>query len=476
MKIQTVIKHTVKRLLAIIALICLGGLQNSCKKLIDIKPPVSSITTTQVFADSTDAVSAIEGIYTVMTTGYDQITNGFSTIYPGMSADELLPFQSQGSNFPTNTLLIGDNDVQGCWGDAYTLLYQVNASIEGLTASKGLSQAAKNQLTGEAKFIRALYYFYLTNLFGNVPLITTSNYKVNAVAARTPQATVYAAIVSDLLSAQSLLSKDYSYSGGARIRANSSAATALLARVYLYQKQWQQAETEADTIINNTATFNLAPDLNQVFTVNSSEAILQLNLNTSFGSYNATAEAVDYEVFDNTSPPLYYLTPQLLNAFETGDMRRQDWVDSTTYNGVNYYYPYKYKIGVAQESAGAPATELYTVLRLAEQYLIRAEARAEQQNLSGAIADINVIRNRAGLPGLATNLDQAHVLAAVYQERRIELFAEWGHRWLDLKRTNQANSVLGNLKPTWQSYQQLYPIPNADIISDPNLTQNPGYH
>lgn len=121
-------------------------------------------------------------------------------------------------------------------------------------------------------------------------------------------------------------------------------------------------------------------------------------------------------------------------------------------------------------------SEYYTPLRLAEQYLIRAEARANQDNLNGAVDDLNVIRKRAVLTTLLNSLTQAQVLAAVAQENRIEFFAEWGHRWLDLKRTGQADAVLGSLKGSnWQTTDQLYPIPISEILRDPNLEQNPGY-
>ena len=115
------------------------------------------------------------------------------------------------------------------------------------------------------------------------------------------------------------------------------------------------------------------------------------------------------------------------------------------------------------------------ILRLAEQYLIRAEARAQQGNLTGAIGDLNIIRERAGLPDLSTALTQDKVIAAVMQERRIELVSEWGQRWLDLKRTGQVDSVLSKIKPTWKINGQLYPIPQSELTNDPNLVQNPGY-
>jgi hypothetical protein len=122
------------------------------------------------------------------------------------------------------------------------------------------------------------------------------------------------------------------------------------------------------------------------------------------------------------------------------------------------------------------ATEYLMVLRLAEQFLIRAEARAHQKNLADAISDLNIIRHRAGLPDLSSSLVQADVLAAVEKEKRIEFFAEFGHRWFDLKRTGRVDAVLAPIKPLWTSTAAFYPLPFSELQKDPNLTQNPGYY
>ena len=139
--------------------------------------------------------------------------------------------------------------------------------------------------------------------------------------------------------------------------------------------------------------------------------------------------------------------------------------------GKTYSYPYKYKV-----RNGFTVTEYNMVERLAEQYLIRAEARAQQNDISGATADLDTIRVRAGLPVLPISLDKATCLLAVEQERRIELFMEWGHRWLDLRRTGRIDAVLGAEKSNWTSTDSLYPIPFKEIQKNVFLTQNPGYN
>jgi hypothetical protein len=126
------------------------------------------------------------------------------------------------------------------------------------------------------------------------------------------------------------------------------------------------------------------------------------------------------------------------------------------------------------------------MLRIGEQFLIRAEALAMQSNVSGAVSDLNVIRERAGLDGLSATLSQTACIAAVEQERRIELMAEWGHRWLDLKRLPAVSGAAGKVRAdevlslvkgvNWQSTDVLYPVPAADVKLNPNLNpNNPGY-
>jgi hypothetical protein len=325
----------------------------------------------------------------------------------------------------------------------------------------------RNQLTGEAKFMRAFFHFYLVNLFGPVPLVTSPDYKVNATISRSDTIAVYKQILSDLKDASALLSANYPTQE--KVRVNKWAAVALLARVYLYQRDWVNAEAESTRVIESGAYQLAAPS--QVFVPNSPEAILQF-IPAITQIFN-TSEGLSFLPSSPSVRPNYKITPFLLNAFEPGDKRKAAWVNSNTVSGVTYNYPYKYKVRSGQ--AGAPKSEYNMVLRLAEQYLIRAEARARLGKVPESQADINAIRSRSGLSN-TTAADPAALLLAIEKERQVELFSEWGHRWLDLKRTGRADAVLGAEKPTdWQPTDALYPIPQNEILSNPLLTQNLGY-
>ncbi|HYD92200.1 MAG TPA: RagB/SusD family nutrient uptake outer membrane protein, partial [Flavobacterium sp.] len=164
------------------------------------------------------------------------------------------------------------------------------------------------------------------------------------------------------------------------------------------------------------------------------------------------------------------LSDTLVNSFEAGDNRRVHWVGEITVGTMKYYFPYKYKA-----RGNVPITEYTIALRLAEQYLIRAEARAKQNNISGANQDLNIIRNRAGLNSLDIT-DPSELWLAILQERKVELFCESDNRWADLRRMSLADQILGSIKaPNWQPSDKLYPIPITEMNRNPNLSQNPGY-
>jgi len=446
-------------------------LSGGCKKFVNVSPPFNQLPSKVVFTNDATASATVNGIYSEMINNSSQFTSGFTTLYSGLAADELYYYSSSTRDeFLNNqiTLVNHSNLTSWFWSPAYKYIYTANLCIEELNKSVNVSASLKNTLTGECKFLRAFCYFHLVNLFGDVPLEITSNYQINATLPRTPVATVYQQIIADLKDAQNLLSNTYPTSE--RVRVNKLAAASLLARVYLYNKEWVNAESQATSVIGS-GIYSLEANLNNVFLKASNEAIWQLR--TISSSIN-TVEGNLILPASSTSTPTFLLTNTLLNAFEAGDQRKIAWVTSRIFpfpTGTSLYYPYKYKI----YGNNAPLTEYYVVLRLAEQYLIRAEARAQQNNIVGSQADLNIIRNRSGL-GNTFASTQTALLSAIEQERRVELFAEWGNRWYDLKRTNRADAILGALKPiTWQSTDTLFPIPQDQIDLNQALLQNPGY-
>jgi hypothetical protein len=450
----------------------LGSFFSGCKKFVDVDAPSNQLVTSTVYTNDNTVKSALAGMYVTfaITNSSDlQFSLSFDT---GNSADETKYFSTvpDFDPFIKNAIQADNSSNLSMWTSFYQTIYQANAILTGVNSSNGgISDALKNEAIGEAKFMRAICYFYLVNLWGDVPLALTTDQANNNQLARSPKSVVYQQIIQDLTDAKGLLPADYSFTGGTRTRPNKYAALALLARVYLYNKDWVNAESNASTVISNGGLYSLLStnSLNGIFIKNNSEAILQFDYINSNGY---TQEGQNYAL-DITTVPDFQLTSGLVNAFENGDRRFTSWVGISNYQGTTYYYLSKYKNRTTNTTATA---EYCTYMRLAEQYLIRAEARAQQNNLTGSIADINTIRNRAGLAATSA-VNQTGLLLAVEQERRIELFAEYGHRWNDLRRTGRADVVLGASKPGWTANAALYPIPKIEIQNNNKLTQNPGY-
>lgn len=454
----------------IASLIVLTFLFGSCEDFIRIDPPKNQLVRETVYSDDATAITAITGIYTAMLDTDGFASGGFNsiTLLAGLSSDEIFDFYGSYPDFYLNSLTPLNSSVKSSlWELGYKYVYFANSVIEGLTASSNITQSLKKQLMAEAKFIRAFSYFYLTNLFGDVPIVTSTDYKVNSVATKSSKEAVFQFIIDELKAAKIDMPDDYLFASGQRVRPNKSAATALLARAFLYHGDWEEAEIEATIVIDNTAQYSLLTDLNEVFIKNSKEAIWQLM--PIYPDYN-TQEGAMF-IMDGYVP-LVSLSDNILTAFEDGDLRQINWIGSFDDGSDTWYYPYKYKL-----SYGYPLSEYSMILRLAEQYLIRAEARAHQDNLEGAKDDVNVIRIRAGLENTEA-ITQDEILFAIEHERQVELFTEWGHRWFDLIRTNRADEILGAVKaPNWESSDVLYPIPQVEIDNNANLKpQNPGYN
>lgn len=442
---------------------------DSCKKFVEVPIPKNQLVTSQVFKDSANATSAVLGIYiSIMQSRSFTATVGGVTLAGALSSDEFSTTSTNATYLEVlnNSISLTNSFNSGLWKSGYSVLYNINACIEGLSKSTGLASSVKNQLLGECKFMRAFVYFNLLNLYGSIPLALSTDYSSNQVLSRADVSTVYNQILADLTDAKSVLPT--TYVSQYRSRPNRWTASAFLAKVYLYLKDWKNAESESSAVLSS-GIYSLDPDLNNVFISGSNETIFALQ---PASTIQTTWEGSSFNTSSATVKPTYVLTTDLLSAFEKDDMRKSKWIHQNVVGGVSFYYPYKYKVRIT----APPPVENYVILRLAEQYLIHAEAEAQLNNLSQAISDLNAIRTRAGLIALSPYLTQTQVLDATEQERRVELFAEWGNRWFDLKRWNKANAVLSPIKGnTWQSTDTLFPIPYVEILNDGNLSQNPGY-
>lgn len=459
--------------ISLAVIICLSSI--SCEDFLEVEAPDHKIVSEMIFTSEETALSAMTGIYNeLFRAAYSGGWENSVHVLAGLSADELecirdndltfLEFQ-QNEIFPNNPRNLA------LWSSAYSIIYMTNSLLEGLGKSSSISEGIQTSLEGEAKFVRAFTYFYLVNLYGEIPLLLTTDYRENAQSSQDSTKEIYQQILLDLTDANNLL-KDQ-YRGGDRTRVNKFTAKALLARVNLYLENWTEAERLSSAVILNTNTYEIVEDINKVFLSNSKEAIWQISPIGRGGSLSYTNEGLTF-IFH----PIFSfftkvrLSYELVDSFEKDDMRLLNWIG---YNeSTNSHFAFKYK----DRSSMDNITEYSMVLRLSEQYLIRAEARARQNKLSGAISDIDKIRKRAGLEPLSENndqMDKEELINVILEERRKELFTEWGHRWLDLKRMIKASESLFEKKQLWQDTDVLYPIPAGERMKNPNLDQNLGY-
>jgi hypothetical protein len=447
----------------------LSCLTSACDSFTDVELPSSQLTAPAVFENKATANAAMVDIYSkIRDRGI--LTGRLSGISSqlGLYADELKSYAISGSgpaNFYDNSLLPSGTEVAELWANSYNQIYAANAIIEGVEKSASLGSKDKNQLMGEALFVRALIHFHLLNVFGDVPYIVTTDYQQNRVVHRRSENEVYKLVETDLLKASILLSEDYI--GTQRVRPNKWAAQALLSRVYLYTQQWDQAANIASSVLNQSNLYTWPVGLGSVFKKESLSTIWQLMPAMNVGNTHQGS----IFIFVQGPPPTLAISDQLISAFSNEDLRMKNWIKAITDGTTIWHHAYKYK----EKSNIGSSVEYSIVFRIAEQYLIRAEARAHQGDLIGAKEDLNKTRNLAGLEN-STAIVATDLITAIVQERRLEFFTEFGHRFFDLKRTNKLDAVLSPIKPQWKTTNRLLPLPESDLLLNQNLApQNEGY-
>lgn len=469
-------KNTYYFTVTLLFLLCSG-----CDEYLDVSLPTNSFYEETAFNNDKTAAATINGIYSTLC---NQSIISDLGLYSGLYTDEFTSNQTDVSaqKYYLNNLTA--TSAPGYWASFYPLLYQTNLIIEGLSNTKAIL-SNKDQYLGEVYFLRAYFFFYLTNIYGDIAMPTTSDYKINNALSRTKQAEVYQQIIADLEKADALLPDTFTDQLGeetaSRSRPNKFAAKALLARVYLSTKNWKKAEQEATAIIDNMDTYSLvAPS--DVFLTDSNAVIWSLTSDLSPFSYPNFVKEYNmymgwYTTEDNVENDFAfapaYLSSSLLNSFEAGDERLNTWTFKLSIDNIDYYVPYKYKSTVSNE-------ESLVIFRLSEIYLIRAEALANQDQSQEAINDLDAVRLRAGLIGTtATSKDE--ILEAILKERRVEFFSESGYRFFDLKRTGKIDEVMNEevkhkkATATWSSYKAYFPIPTSEIYNNPNLKQTTDY-
>ncbi|MBC8986985.1 RagB/SusD family nutrient uptake outer membrane protein [Pedobacter sp. N36a] len=440
---------------------------NACKDLLNPKP-LLYVSEDNSIVNKKSADAALIGTYSALSQNSYQ-GNTFRYIV-NLSDDNLRWVGNSPSNreFDVHDVFATNTSVSALWGALYSTINSSNNIIQSVPKVNDQTylQTDRNTAIGEAYFIRALAYFDLVRLWGNVPIITESTRNPSSgdgIGNSTP-AQVYKQVGEDLEAAQNMLPANPA--AGNRNRASIYAVYALKSRLFLYLGQWQQAIDYADLVIKETAKFSLVPSYSAFFNAkNTTESIFEIDYTIN----NKNSWAGNWFASNLTGGTRELLPTDEFIALARGPYggdRKSLLLDiNTPPKGIITYGNMNFKISTGENQVYA--------LRIAELYLIRAEARAELNRTAEAVADIRTIRLRAkaadeDLNGL-TNKNL--IIAKVLQERRLELAYE-SHRWFDLIRRGLAQQVLGISDPN----KLLYPIPRQELLVDKALKQNPGYN
>jgi starch-binding outer membrane protein, SusD/RagB family len=484
-----------------------------CKKsLLTIEPTIPLTTVDNYYKNETEVVTATNAVYTPLSAIYSGCAWHFGDI---MSDDADLGGGGGGDGAETaeldNFSVTSFNPlVEIMWAQCYYGILRANLVVERAPLVANITPAIKNRSIGEAKFLRALYYFHLTRLFGDVPLYTNAisadeSYKIT----RSPKAQVYAQIVDDLKSAETLLPN--TTPAADKGRATAGAAKGLLASVYLTLGDKINAAAKAKEVIDNASTYGYGlwtdyADNFKLTTENGKESLFEVQYRSGGGTFSIYGAGTGINTFygpraQNIVPEGGYgftvPTRNFVDQYEkTGagyntiiDKRRNRsiWIPGDTYltyvqpssliGSPNGFNTKKYFVSIDDPlgDAGQWRSALNVpIMRYAEVLLIYAEAAGPSLGKSAA----DLVRARAGLAPMAAGLSDAAWLDAIYKERRLEFGFEM-HRWYDLLRhpnTNYFITIMTAAGKTNVSAKHRYmPIPQGERDKNPNLTQNSGY-
>jgi hypothetical protein len=439
----------------------------SCEKYLDVEPR-ASVSDERTIFDNASAQTALTGVYAALASGGYYGTTFQSIGY--LNGDNILwtGSQSQVQEFINHNVSADNSTISGAWSAIYLTISRANQVIAKvpLVTDPSLSQSVKDQIVGQAYFVRGLAYFDLARTWGAVPLITkpTETASDNSGIPRSPQAEVYAQALADLEKAEPLLTETTD-----RYKATKKTVWALKSRYYLYRGDWANAETYAGKLIADNASYKLLKPFGSFFQ-NDARGTQESVFEIFYSAAETNGHRGQWQPQTNGGTrqwaPNDALVALVNNPLTGGTRNVLVAKDNQNRWYGNLYYR-------------SPATDPSYVIRIAELYLIRAESRANQapdgatlsnDKLLNAVADLNAVRDRAGLAGTAA-VTKAEVLLAVENERRLE-FAFEPHRWFDLVRTGRAAAVLN----ITDARKYLMPIPNDQLLIDPALRpNNPGY-
>lgn len=469
----------------------------SCKKFLEEKPQ-SQVDITNYYTTEGDAVSAVNSIYAYLNSISTGSTAGVyhSSLWvaAGLASDEMVNLQigtpqfDQLATFTTNSQ---NSAIEEIWAIHYKTIFVANMAIDKIPAID-MNAQLKSRLIGEAKFLRGLLYFNMVRMFGRIPLVTVGVTTDLTPTIAEPDA-IYQQVITDLTDAANALPLNYPVGNG-KGRATMGAANAILAKVYLTRKDWDNAALYAKKVIDSHE-YELWDDFADVFKLssrNGKEAIFSVGFGDAGGAI-IFWEAGQFQVRllprelqqDGVKNSQGWQAPTqyLYDSYDADDRRRA--VTFITEAGGNTIRPYiqKYWDRVA-EPTGNESSNDFPVIRYADVLLMYAEANNEMLHPDLAEEYINKVRKRARFNGTTylntvpdySGLSQTDMRTAILEERKLEFVAE-GQRWFDLVRTDMLSTEVPLAKPgiVPTVNNKLFPIPLRETDLNPNLVQNSGY-
>jgi starch-binding outer membrane protein, SusD/RagB family len=483
-----------------VALLLVAAPFSACSDVLT-EEPRDRISTEAFYKTAADAKAAIAATYRPLSTGSLWGTNLQWSLNAATDESRVGP-EEENPNIvaltqlawtTTNPYIAGSTASGGAWAGLYQLITRANLVLAKVPAIE-MDETQKNQILGEAKFLRALGYFYLVRLYGDVPLVLTPE-EQEALGGRTPQAQVFAQIVKDATEAEAALPATWTATD--KGRATKGSAEALLAEQYIWRRDWPNAAADAKKIIDS-GIYGLQPNYINAFlpgSQNRNEEVFAAQSSSATGAPAIDIAAWEYPRAMNPNSNGGWGTWQplqsFINSYPAGDYRREvsfftSGIDPT--GKVVTFLPHVYKYRPTQRPGQQDVN--WPIYRYADVLLMYAEALNEQGQTATAIQYVNMVRararngtgaeNRAAPADLPTSLTQAQARQAIFDERKWELAFE-GKRWFDLVRqgfpafqaaeTTDPTVIPANIQPT----RMVWPIPQAQIDLNPALTQNPGY-
>lgn len=508
---QTLIFNTIvmsNRKFFFIPILTLACFFLSCEKTLN-EDPQSIIAPDAFFNTADQCRQATNGVYSHLPgifnqTGFWSVTMAGTDLFMNQGGSASVE-AIQDYNFSSAT----EANSHAVWRVCYAAIKDANFVINRISQSE-IDDAVKQQLLGENKFLRAMYYYILTNIFGDVPL-WTDELKIEEVSQlpRSPIAEVRAQMILDLQEAASSLPKNYDSKNTGRV--TKGAALTLLAKIYLFDKNWQQAYENASQV--KDGEYILLPSYATLFdpynkSKNNKESIFEIQymrnaetnqnfiVNSFYTWFFPTGDAkggtyagVNFGSTILQSYPQYYPTTYFMSLYQPEDERREVSL-SWGYNGQLFnrgskgdrpWFGPKFWDLTANRTA---SEKNFYFLRYADVIMILAEAANELGNTSEAIAHLNMIKERAkaDLITSSDNLSQSQLRNEIMEERAREFVGEFQRKW-DLSRWGTLVDAIGRIADdnadgvtNVQAHHNLFPVPYDEIVKNRNLTQNPGYN